>query len=80
MVELRHAVEEIEILFAPRLQLWVDRLFQVPAPLCEIKLLAKAEDAQVRVTGICVNNAILNAKKGAGRIGGCTSEVGVGIS
>ena len=38
-------LEEIEILFATRLQLWVDRLFQVPAPLCEIKLLAEGEHA-----------------------------------
>ncbi len=49
VVELRDAFERIEILFAPRLRLWVDRLFQVSAKLCEIKLLAQAEDAQVRV-------------------------------
>jgi hypothetical protein len=43
------ALEEIEILFAPHFQLWVDRLFQAPAKLCEIKLLAEAEDTRVRV-------------------------------
>jgi hypothetical protein len=46
VIEFSHALEEI--LFTPRLQLRVlDRLFQVPAPLCEIKLLAEAEEWRV---------------------------------
>ena len=49
VVKLRHALEEIEILFVTRLQLWVDRLFQVSAKLCEIKFLRKAEHSRVRV-------------------------------
>ncbi len=43
------ALEEIEILFAPRLQLWVGRLLQLAAEFQEVNLISETEDAQVRV-------------------------------
>jgi len=49
VVELRHALEEIEILFAPRLQLWVGRLLEISAEFQEVNLISEAEDAQVSV-------------------------------
>jgi hypothetical protein len=43
------ALEGIEILFAPRLRLWVSRLLQLAAEFQEVNLVSEAEDAQVRV-------------------------------
>jgi hypothetical protein len=43
-------LEEIEVLFVPRLQLWFDLPLQIsPAPLPEFKLLSEAENACVSV-------------------------------